>query len=184
MLKSTLIKQLHTNTNVDIRLAAPATSKPRSLFQAAVVKKPSTRLVVCASSSIQPTTINEAEEDDYIALPEPQHIILNEEFSPELIPQLRQHFDTVFADPLDLNSDRFCWDYWHVPDQYTALRTPSVDFFPRKLYNQLEDELIAFGEQQLGCRGISPIWLSNYVDGCFQEFHTDSPHGKFSFWCK
>ena len=55
--------------------------------------------------------------------------------------------------------DRFCWDWWHVPGQYTLLRTPAEAFFPAELYDQLEDALIAYGERELGCRGISPIWL-------------------------
>ena len=64
------------------------------------------------------------------------------------------------------------WDYWHVPDQYTLLRTPADQFFPEEQYQQLEDALLDYGEEQLGCRGISPIWLSYYVDGCRQVQHS------------
>lgn len=60
------------------------------------------------------------------------------------------------------------WDYWHVPDQYTLLRTPADQFFPEEQYQQLEDALLDYGEEHLGCRGISPVWLSYYVDGCRQ----------------
>ena len=73
--------------------------------------------------------------------------------------------DTLFpparrlGDPLSTSVDRFCWDWWHVPGQYTLLRTPAEAFFPADLYDQLEDALIAYGERELGCRGISPIWL-------------------------
>ena len=63
------------------------------------------------------------------------------------------------------------WDYWHVPDQYTLLRTPADQYFPEEDYQRLEDALLDYGEQQLGCRGISPIWLSYYVDGCRQVTH-------------
>jgi hypothetical protein len=28
--------------------------------------------------------------------------------------------------------------------------------------------LLAYGESKLGCRAISPIWMSYYVDGCSQ----------------
>ena len=66
---------------------------------------------------------------------------------------------------------RFVWDYWHVPEQYTLLRTPADQFFPEEDYQRLEDALLDYGEQQLGCRGISPIWLSYYVDGCRQVTH-------------
>lgn len=54
-------------------------------------------------------------------------------------------------------------------------------YFPSEMYSALEDALIAFGEQHLGCRAISPIWMSYYVDGCVQELHCDSPHGPFAF---
>ena len=81
----------------------------------------------------------------------------------------------------------------HVPDQYTLLRysslgvspactntkssgdsqglpcrTPADHFFPDGSYSALIDALQEYGEQQLGCRGISPVWLSYYVDGCRQ----------------
>lgn len=41
-------------------------------------------------------------------------------------------------------------------------------YFPDKLYDMLEDALISYGETHLGCRAISPIWMSYYVDGCVQ----------------
>lgn len=45
----------------------------------------------------------------------------------------------------------------------------------------MQDALVEFGERQLGCRGISPIWLSCYVNGCRQGLHADAPHGPFAF---
>ncbi len=59
-------------------------------------------------------------------------------------------------------------DYWHVPDQYTLVRTQAKVYFPSELYDVLEDALISYGESRLGCRAISPIWMSYYVDGCSQ----------------
>ena len=47
-------------------------------------------------------------------------------------------------------------------------RTPADHFFPDATYSALIDALQEYGEQQLGCRGISPVWLSYYVDGCRQ----------------
>jgi hypothetical protein len=80
-----------------------------------------------------------------------------------------------FENPLNTTGDRFVWDYWHVPDQYTLLRTPADQFFPQEEYQGLEDALLEYGEQHLGCRGISPIWLSYYVDGC-RQVCMDSKH--------
>ncbi len=90
-------------------------------------------------------------------------------------------FDARFADPRAARADRFVWDWWHVPGQYTALRTPAWTYFPRALYARLHNRLVAFGRDQLGCHDVSPPWLSCYVDGCRQELHGDLPHGPFAF---
>lgn len=106
------------------------------------------------------------------------HII--DGFAPEARP-LRDVFDERFADPRGTRDDRFVWDYWHVPGQYTALRTPAWQYFPHKLYERFHRRLVAWGRQHLGCHDISPPWLSCYVDGCRQELHGDLPHGPFAF---
>lgn len=72
------------------------------------------------------------------------------------------------------------WDYWHVPGQYTLLRTPAESFFPEPLYRDLEAQLLDHA-MSLGCRALTPVWLSYYVEGCRQELHTDSPHGPWAF---
>ena len=115
----------------------------------------------------------------------PCHIMLDDSFGasidPSLVADLRSHFDMRFEDPLKTTSDRFCWDNWYVPYQYSLLRTPAASFFPPALYDRLEDALCEWGERRLGCRGVSPIWLSYYIDGCHQELHTDAPHGPWAF---
>ncbi len=77
--------------------------------------------------------------------------------------------------------DRFVWDYWHVPGQYTALRTPAWTFFPPDLYARFHARLVWWGRRTLGCHDVSPPWLSVYVEGCGQELHGDLPHGPFAF---
>jgi hypothetical protein len=32
-----------------------------------------------------------------------------------------------------------------------------------------------------GCRAISPVWMSYYIDGCGQDLHCDSFHGPFAY---
>lgn len=138
------------------------------------------RIICCAVSS---ETVEE-EELEYIDIPEPAHILLEDSFGHQdatLMTDLRAHYDERFANPLITSSDRFVWDYWHVPGQYSLLRTPADAFFPPPLYDRLENALTEYGERVLGCRGISPVWLSYYVDGCRQELHTDSPHGPWAF---
>jgi len=73
------------------------------------------------------------------------------------------------------------WDYWHVPGQYTHLRTPAWTYFPRTVYAAFHRRLVAWGRATLGCHDISPPWLSCYVDGCGQQLHGDLPHGPFAF---
>ena len=94
---------------------------------------------------------------------------------------LRAEFDAKFADPRRALTNRFVWDYWNVPGQYTALRTPAWEYFSAKLYQRWHTALVGWGRRVLGCHDISPPWLSNYVEGCKQELHGDLPHGPWAF---
>jgi hypothetical protein len=94
---------------------------------------------------------------------------------------MRSHFEDRFADPRSTRADRFVWDYWHVPNQYTALRTPAYHFFPKKIYEAFHNQLAWWGRRNLGCHDISPPWMSCYIDGCGQELHGDLPHGPWAF---
>jgi hypothetical protein len=101
-------------------------------------------------------------------------------FAPEA-KALRAHFDARFADPRRATGDRFVWDLWHVPGQYTALRTPAWQFFPKRLYEAFHQRLVWWGRRTLGCHDVAPPWLSCYVNGCEQRLHGDLPHGQFAF---
>jgi hypothetical protein len=103
-----------------------------------------------------------------------------DDFAPE-VRAARAVFDERFADPRRATGDRFVWDWWHVPGQYTQLRTPAWQYFPARLYRALHARLVEYGRRNLGCHDISPPWLSLYVDGCGQELHGDLPHGPFAF---
>jgi len=94
---------------------------------------------------------------------------------------LRAHFEERFGDPRRADAGRFVWDYWNVPDQYTALRTPAYEFFPEKIYNAFHQQLVWWGRRTLGCHDVSPTWMSCYIDGCHQQFHGDIPHGPWAF---
>ncbi len=94
---------------------------------------------------------------------------------------LRKSFDQRFADPRSSSRERFVWDYWNIPGQYTLLRTPAWELFPRKLYESFHRKLVLWGREVLGCHDISPPWLSCYVEGCEQNLHGDLPHGPFAF---
>ncbi|KAG8466407.1 hypothetical protein KFE25_002163 [Diacronema lutheri] len=94
---------------------------------------------------------------------------------------LRRSFVSRFADPRAASSERFCWDNWHVGDQYNLVRTPAEQFFDEADYAALCEALTSFGQRELGCDTITPPWLSYYVDGCSQALHTDAWHGPFAF---
>lgn len=94
---------------------------------------------------------------------------------------LKNHFDGIFHPDLSNQGQRFVWDYWHVPEQYTLLRTPAYHFFPKAIYAAFETHICSWGIEHLGCSEISPPWLSCYVDGCEQKIHADAPHGPWAF---
>jgi hypothetical protein len=106
--------------------------------------------------------------------------LIVDRFAPEAA-KLRDVFDRRFENPRGTGADRFVWDYWHVPGQYTALRTPAWTYFPRGIYEQFHNRLVAWGRETLGCHDVSPPWLSLYVEGCRQELHGDLPHGPWAF---
>jgi hypothetical protein len=106
--------------------------------------------------------------------------VIVDRFAPEAS-ALRDVFDERFAEPRSTRADRFVWDWWHVPGQYTALRTPAWTYFPRRTYEAFHRRLVMWGRATLGCHDISPPWLSLYIDGCRQELHGDLPHGPWAF---
>jgi len=110
----------------------------------------------------------------------PRALLVVDRFAPEGR-ALRAHLDERFAEPRAARKDRFVWDYWHVPGQYTALRTPAWTYFPKGPYRAFHRRLVAFGRRVLGCHDVSPPWLSCYVEGCGQELHGDLPHGPWAF---
>jgi hypothetical protein len=95
--------------------------------------------------------------------------------------QLRAVFDTRFQSPRTVGAERFVWDYWHLPGQYTYLRTFAQAYFPRELWAAFSKRLRSWGEEQLGCVAVTEPWLSYYVDGCRQELHADVPQGPWAY---
>jgi len=124
----------------------------------------------------------EQEDDDDDLWSKRAHLHISDDFLPAgLAERLRGSFDERFADPKEGGPERFAWDYWHVPDQYNLLRTPAKAYFSEEDYRELEDALLAYGQDKLGCSRMTPAWLSCYVDGCYQNFHADNPHGPWAF---
>jgi hypothetical protein len=80
---------------------------------------------------------------------------------------LRAHFESTFANPLQAKSERFCWDYWSVPNQYRQLRTPAEDFFGRAQFQNFLSHLLAWGRENLGCQISTEVFRI-----CTRMFHT------------
>jgi hypothetical protein len=97
-----------------------------------------------------------------------------------LAPSLLKQFRATFSRPLEVHSQRFCWDYWNVPGQYRLLRTPAESFFGDQGHALIR-ALTEYGRTHLGCQMISHPWMSVYLDGHYQNLHSDVPHGPFSF---
>jgi hypothetical protein len=110
----------------------------------------------------------------------PHHLFIQDNFFSGA-KSLRKSFEQRFADPRATRSDRFVWDYWHVPEQYTLVRTPAQHFFPAKIYRDFLGRLGSWAQETLGCSALTPPWLSYYVEGCRQELHSDVPHGPWAY---
>jgi len=95
--------------------------------------------------------------------------------------KLRSEFDFQFNDPRSTESKRFVWDYWYFENQYHLMRTPAFYYFTKKLYQNFHSHLVQWGRENLGCHDISPPWMSYYVDGCYQNLHSDVPHGPWAW---
>ncbi len=94
---------------------------------------------------------------------------------------LRKQFTDRFSDSASATSSRFVWDCWNHENTYYHLRTPATSFFKKQTYLSFHRELIMWGRRHLGCWDISPPWLSCYLSGHFQKWHTDIPHGPWAF---
>jgi hypothetical protein len=102
--------------------------------------------------------------ENILEAPSTHQVFTVPKFLPEALARsLRDTYDDNFANPRELSPERFCWDFWHVPDQYTQLRTPAQEYFEADDYEKLESALLEYGKDQLGCIGLTPIWLSYYV---------------------
>lgn len=137
-------------------------------------------MTALSASTIKDFFVDSGREKINFASMRNQPILVIDGFTPRA-KSLRRHFDDQFANPLSLEKQRFVWDYWHVPEQYTLVRTPAYHYFPQKLYMPFHKELVLWGRQNLGCWDISPPWLSYYVEGCEQSLHADIPHGPWAF---
>eukprot|EP00559_Dactyliosolen_fragilissimus_P009149 CAMPEP_0184873158 /NCGR_PEP_ID=MMETSP0580-20130426/41684_1 /TAXON_ID=1118495 /ORGANISM="Dactyliosolen fragilissimus" /LENGTH=210 /DNA_ID=CAMNT_0027376027 /DNA_START=458 /DNA_END=1090 /DNA_ORIENTATION=+ len=64
--------------------------------------------------------------------------------------------------------------------QYSLKRAQCTELMGQEHYSQLVDELTTLAAQ-VGLTAITPPWISLYLNGDEQNFHTDAPHGPLAF---
>jgi hypothetical protein len=94
---------------------------------------------------------------------------------------MRSEFDAAVGPQRSLSVRRFGWDYWYVPGQYGYIRSFARNFFSASIYRAYARVLSAWASERLGCPGYTEPWLSYYIEGCRQEFHTDVLNGPWAW---
>jgi hypothetical protein len=92
---------------------------------------------------------------------------------------LRDRFEAHFSTPYLDTDAHAIWNFWHVPEQYTFLRTWPDRFLPAELIERFTQHLSAWTLEHLGIVGLTRPEMHLYVEGCAQELHTDYHRG---FW--
>jgi len=95
--------------------------------------------------------------------------------------ELRDAFERVVGPTREGAAERFVWDYWHIPEQYTYFRTPALHVLPPSLLGAFSTRLAEWGAAHLGCDRVTLPWLSFYLEGCRQELHSDVVQGTWSY---
>ena len=94
----------------------------------------------------------------------------------------RELFTAHFAKPYEQTNETHCvWNYWHVPEMYTYLKTSPQRIFPTALVEEFRTHLKSWVLEHLGLCGLTEPQLHLYVDGCGQELHSDYHNGYWGY---
>ncbi len=109
--------------------------------------------------------------------------VLDDFLDPAAAAAMRAGVDSHFGTPHRHTRDAHqIWNYWHVPDAYTYLRTSAERVIAPAALAAFTDALSRFAAERLGLTGLTaPPLISVYVNGCHQSFHNDSHNGRFAF---
>ena len=100
----------------------------------------------------------------------------------ELAAAMRQDIDAHFAEPGAHRADTHqVWNYWHVPELYTYLRTNPEKVIGRDHVASFVAALRAWSTAALGMGNVTWPYLSLYVAGCRQALHNDAVNGRVAF---
>jgi hypothetical protein len=96
--------------------------------------------------------------------------------------ELRSLFDRHFSTPYErTGGSHQIWDYWHVPELYTYLKTDLKRVISASLIDLFLERLRTWSTETLGLTDISPANLSLYVNGCGQGLHNDVRNGRWGY---
>jgi hypothetical protein len=95
---------------------------------------------------------------------------------------MRQDIENHFGNPgAHLPETHQVWNYWHIPELYTYLRTDCDKVIKRSHMLRFMAALTNWAVRTLGMAHITWPYLSLYVSGCRQGIHNDSTNGRFAF---
>src|SRR4029077_6658544 len=87
-----------------------------------------------------------------------------------------------FAEPYGHRAETHqIWNYWHVPELYTYLRTSPDKIRPAEALRLFHNALTTYAARQFALDAVSWPYLSLYVAGCRQGLHNDSANGRLGF---
>lgn len=99
----------------------------------------------------------------------------------DLAADLRAAAEAHLGDPYRHSmSSHMDWDYWHVPDLYTYLRTRPAKILGSYLFGVFQQRLAQWAAETLG-QVPTEGYLSLYVNGCRQSQHNDAANGRFGY---
>jgi hypothetical protein len=97
------------------------------------------------------------------------------------VDEMRRAYDARFSDPMALSSDRFVWDYWHIPDMFTYLRALPQVVFSKQLLCSFMTRLRAWGNERLACRNVYLPLLNCHIHDCWHNLHSDAEKGPWAY---
>jgi Rps23 Pro-64 3,4-dihydroxylase Tpa1-like proline 4-hydroxylase len=110
-------------------------------------------------------------------------VLVTDDFLPlDLALAMRQDIEAHFSEPSAHRADTHqVWNYWHVPELYTYLRTTPERVIRRDRVDSFVGALQAWSTDTLGMGNVTWPYLSLYVSGCRQGLHNDAVNGRFAF---
>jgi hypothetical protein len=110
-------------------------------------------------------------------------LIVVDDFLPaELAEAMRGDIDRHFGEPnAHAPKTHQVWNYWHVPELYTYLRTQPENLIGQDKTQAFFNHLQRWSVDALGLSRVTWPYLSLYVSGCVQGLHNDAGNGRFGF---